>query len=378
MPPKSPKIPDAEIAIIKGWIEQGLIEVEGGKSKAPAFRSLEFKATPNNVAGGPVPMPENLPALNLPKLAHANAVTALAASPRAPLLAVAGQERIVLYDTAKRATIGVLPFPEGIPHVLRFSRNGTVLLAAGGRGVKLGKAVLYDVKTGNRLADFGDETDIVLAADISPDQKLVAIGGPTKIVKVFSTKDGKLVYKIVKHTDWVTALEFSPDGQKLATGDRNGSAFLWEAETGGVLYALSEHKDGINSMSWRADSEVLATGGEDGQLVVWDAKEGWPVNQVTPHVPKPKGTSLAKLPNGVLSVMFASDGKLYSTGRDNALRAWQSGGGKVGAYESVAGIVTRLTVSADGKNVYAGDLRGNVWVWDAPTGTKVEPLVATK
>src|ERR1043165_306241 len=219
MPPKSPKIPDNEIEIIRTWIDQGIVEAPGGVSKADKKVSVAFKASTKN--DGPVPMPDKLPDAKLPELKRANSITAIAASPRAPLAAVAGQERIVLYDTAKRAEIGVLPFPEGVPYVLRFSRNGTVLLAAGGRGVKLGKAVLYDVKSGTRLGDFGDETDIVLAADISPDQKLVAIGGPTKVVKVFSTKDGKLVYKITKHTDWITALEFSPDGTKLATADRN-------------------------------------------------------------------------------------------------------------------------------------------------------------
>ena len=70
---------------------------------------------------------------------------------------------------------------------------------------------------------------IVLAADISADGKLVALGGPGKIVKVFSVADGKQLYEIKKHTDWITALEFSPDGTRLATGDRAGGIHLWEA-----------------------------------------------------------------------------------------------------------------------------------------------------
>ncbi|HLX64475.1 MAG TPA: c-type cytochrome domain-containing protein [Planctomycetota bacterium] len=375
MPPKSPKIPDNEIEIIKKWIEQGLIEAPGGVSKAAKQRNVEFKSAGGTSAAN-APMPEKLPALTLPELKHTNSITAIAASPGAPLCAVAGQERITLIDTKTKAVLGVLPFAEGVPRVLRFSRNGTVLLAAGGRGVKLGKAVLYDVKSGARLGDFGDETDEVLAADISPDQKLVAIGGPTKIVKVFNTKDGKLAYKITKHTDWVTALEFSPDGTKLATADRNGGIHLWEAASGGILLSLSEHKDGVNTMSWRADSEVLATGGEDGQLIFWDAREGWPNSQSSPHVPKSKG--FGKLPGGVLSVQFANDGRLFTTGRDGIVRAWTPDGKKAAESDALPIPTTRLAVTFDGGEVLVGDLKGNVTIWSAASEKKCATLLSAK
>lgn len=376
MPPKQPRITDAEIEIIKTWIDQGLVESAGKASKGAPKRALEFKMA--GAGSGPVPMPEKLPAVNLPNLKRSNTITALACSPRGPLAAVAGQERITLYNTETRAILGVLPFPEGVPNVLRFSRNGSVLLAAGGRSVKLGKAVLYDVKSGQRLADFGDETDVVLAADISADQKWVAIGGPTKIVKVFSTKDGKLAYKISKHTDWITALEFSPDGSKLATADRNGGLHLWETETGGITYSLSEHKDGVNSLSWRGDGEVLASGGEDGQLIFWDTKEGWPVTSSSPHVPKPKSQTFGKLPGGVLCVQFANDGKMFSVGRDNIIRMWSADGKKLAESEALAVLPTRLAVTPDGTSVLVGDLKGNVFVWDV-TSTKMKgQLVSAK
>jgi WD40 repeat protein len=138
-----------------------------------------------------------------------------------------------------------------VPYVLRFSRTGDLLLAAGGKPVQSGKAVLFDVRTGNRVATVGDERDVILAADVTPDGKLIAIGGPGKTVRVYAAADGKLVYEIKKHTDWITALEFSPDGTRLATGDRSGSIFLWEAVGGGTVGSLAEHKDAITSLSWR-------------------------------------------------------------------------------------------------------------------------------
>src|SRR6185436_2194801 len=122
------------------------------------------------------------------------AVGALAASPWAPLIAVAGQKQVILYNINTLGIEGVLPFPEGFPYVVKFSRSGKLLLAAGGIGAKLGKAVLFDVITGRRVTEVGAEYDAVIAADVSPDQTQVALGGPSKVVNIYSTASGELLH----------------------------------------------------------------------------------------------------------------------------------------------------------------------------------------
>jgi Tfp pilus assembly protein PilF len=82
---------------------------------------------------------------------------------------------------------------------------------------------LYDVATGERVTRVGNEYDTVLAADLNSDQTHVALGGPGKHVKIFSTRDARLAHDLKKHTDWVTAIQYSPDSVLLATGDRNGA-----------------------------------------------------------------------------------------------------------------------------------------------------------
>src|SRR4029077_19529598 len=95
-----------------------------------------------------------------------------------------------------------------------------------------GKVIVFDVQTGKRVFEVGAEYDAVLAAEISSNHGLIALGGPKKIVKVCSTKDGELQYEMKKHTDWITAIEFSPDGVLLATGDRGNGLIVWESNTG--------------------------------------------------------------------------------------------------------------------------------------------------
>lgn len=374
MPLGGPKLPDAEIAAIREWIQMGLLETAASVPKGPAGPSLDYHPSDLNRPSGDPAMPESLPLVTLPETERANPVTALAASPWAPLVAVSGHERIYLYDLARRAPAGELPFPEGIPYVLRFSRNGAVLLAAGGKGVQSGRAVLYDVKTGKRLAVLGQELDVVLAADVTADGKLVALGGPKKTVKVYSVSDGKLVYELKKHTDWITALEFSPDGTRLATGDRSGGIFLWESATGANAGNLAEHKDSIAALSWRGDSRMLASAGEDGQIIVWNTGDGFPVATIAKaHQPKPPKGTFGTPPGGVLGVQFAPDGRLASVGRDSTLRIWGIDGKQKAASAPAAALLTRVAVASDGKLFLAGDFQGRLLIWDGKAMATVSP-----
>lgn len=365
MPLGQPKIPEAELAVIREWIQQGLLENAKSQPKGPIVQSLDFK--PGNLNKPETPaMPGQLAPVATPEPARAHPVTALAASPWAPLLAVAGHERIYLYDLTRRIPLGELPFPEGIPYVLRFSRDGSMLLAGGGRGVQTGKVVLYDVKTGQRRAVVGQEMDIVLAADVSADGKLVALGGPSKVAKVYTVADGKLAYQITKHTDWITAVEFSPDGSKLATADRSGGIYLWEAATGGIIVALAEHKDSVTTLDWRSDGLVLASGSEDGSIIIWNAQDGFPVTTIAKaHMPKAAPNTYGKIEGGVLSVNFMPDGRLASVGRDRTIRVWSSDGKPKGASAPYTALLTKVAAAYDGKLTIAGDYSGHLQYWDA-------------
>src|SRR5262245_16117377 len=274
MPPKSAKIPDAQIALLKLWIEQGAKENAGSKVNIPAAPKTDIglKSVVKGRPEGPPPLPAAGKLKLDPVLVarRPGAVLALAASPWAPLAAVGGQKQVILYNTDTGDLAGVIPFDHGQINSIKFSRNGKFLLVAGGKGGASGKAVLYKVETGEQVLEVGkSETDAILSADISADQTQIAVGGPSKLVRVYSTLDGSVLREIKKHTDWVTAVEYSPDGVLLATGDRNGGLFVWEAFTGREYFALRGHTAMITDVSWRDDSNVLASSSEDTTVKLW-------------------------------------------------------------------------------------------------------------
>jgi WD40 repeat protein len=365
MPPKKPAIPAEQLAMIQKWIDSGLRESSGSKSLV-AERDLSFKPGANPSAKPAKPaMPGSLPEVKLPLMNRQLPVLTLDASPWAPLAAVAGQDHVRLMNLDTQMEMGRLPFPEGEPHMLRFSRDGAVLMAAGGRPVELGKVVLFDVVTGKRLAAIGDEVDSVLAADLSPDQKSVVLGGAGKVVKVYDTTSGKLRYKIDKHTDWIMAVAFSPDGKLLATADRTGGLHLWEAVSGRALLSLNEHKASIRALDWRDDSKLLASAGEDGLIVWWDVKDGWPaVSKANAHPPARAPGTYGKVANGVLAVRFDHEGRLCTAGRDHAIRLWDTKGTEIKSFPVKGAQPLCAALSFDGKKIIGGDTAGQVQFWN--------------
>src|SRR5262245_34827525 len=176
MPPSSPKLPDATLNVIKDWIAGGAPENAGSKVVIPEKPNVDFtlpKVTKGKPEGPPPMPPSNVRLDSVVKASRDTAVTAIASSPWAPLLAVAGQKQVLLYHSDSLDLLGVLPFPEGTVNVLKFSRNGSLLLAGGGRAGKSGKVVIWSVTKAERVFEGGDESDSVLAADVSPDQSRV-------------------------------------------------------------------------------------------------------------------------------------------------------------------------------------------------------------
>lgn len=364
MPPNSPPIPEERIALIRKWIDSGLKETVDSKSMT-AERDLSFKPSADAGARPAIPaMPEQLPDIEVPETLRPLAVLAMDTSPWAPLVAVAGQEHVRLMNVTTQSEVGRLPFPEGLPQVIRFSRDGSVLLVAGGRPVQSGRVVLFDVKTGKRLAVIGDELDSVMAADLSADQQLVALGGSGKVVKVYSTTDGLLKYTIEKHTDWITALAFSPDGEQLATADRAGGVHLWEARSGRVLLALSEHKSSVRALDWRADSKMLASVGDDGLIIWWSTVDGFPaMSRPNAHPPERPAGVYGKLSNGVLSARFDREGNLCTAGRDHTIRLWDTKAAEVGSFRVPGSQPLCAAISFDLRKIIGGDSAGCVRFW---------------
>ncbi|MCA9222330.1 MAG: hypothetical protein KDA71_18515, partial [Planctomycetales bacterium] len=365
MPPNQDRIADAKLEVLRKWIEGGLLENQGSKVSKKKRTNLAMAAPSGGAKPeGPAAMPEGVWKQPVVYTERPGAVTAIASSPWAPLVALAGQKQISLYHSETNELLGVMPFPEGIPYVLKFSRNGELLLAAGGRGGHSGYAALYDVRTGQRLVRVGDELDAVLAADVNDTHTMIAIGGPLRIVRVYSTETGELLHEIKKHTDWIYTVEFSPDGVLLATGDRANGLFVWEAETAREYLDLRGHTDAVCDVSWRPDSNVLASASKDGSVKLWEMVEGKQIKSWGAHG------------GGANSVAYTQDGRIVTAGEDKTVKTWDGNGAAQRTFGGFAEPAMKAVFSHDGKRVIGGDWLGQVRVWQSEDGAELGGLAA--
>ena len=366
MPKGGNKLSEHDLAIIHDWIGGGALETSSSTAAATPKPAVDLTILPAALGKptGPPAMPRGL---SLKPITHTNRpgpLLSLAASPWAPLVALGGQRQIVLYNTQSLECLGILPFPEGIPATLKFSRNGSLLVAGGGEGAKLGKVILYDVVTGTRAAEVGNEFDTVLAADITPNQAVVALGGPAKVLKAYRVKDNQLLWTARKHTDWVTAVACSPDGVLIASGDRSGNLFVWETRTGQEFCTLAGHKDAITGLEFRGDANVLASCSQDGTLRLWNLQDATQLRSINADG------------GGALSLAMAHDGRIAVCGRDHSAHLFNPDGSAGRKFEGFGDIALHVALSDDGSRLIAGDWTGKLLVFNTADGKVVGSLTA--
>ena len=363
MPPDADRIPDAMLKVIKEWIVSGIIQRDGAKPVAQeASSSLALDSGSIVKPSGPPVMP---PRLSLEPHFHGlrpTTIRAIDTSPHGDLVAVGSSQQILLFQPRTRECIGVLPFPEGECTNLRFSRSAKLLLSGGGIAAKSGRVVIWDVASAERVMELGDEFDEVLTADLSADQRLVALGGSAKVVRLLQTSNGAVESEITKHTDWITSVAFSPDSVLLATGDRAGNLFLWESFGARHWGDLKGQKASVTAIDWRADGIVLATASEDGTIHLWEADTAKKLKSWSAHG------------GGTTDVRWLNDGRLVSTGRDRKVKVWKADGSLEKELGTLPDIGTKVAVTSGHPLVIAGDWSGQVTVYDGSKPAKLGVL----
>lgn len=359
MPPDEDALEPAVAQLVAAWIDGGARADANDKGAAPEAAAARPVAPP--LPSGKAPMPEGLATQPVWWTDRGGAVMAVAASPGAPLAAVAGYRQVSLYGLPGGELLGVLPFEPGQVHSLRFSAGGETLIVGGGRSADSGKAVAFEVATGRAWATVGDEPDVVLDADISVDLQRIAVGGPDRTLRVYGAATGELAFEGGGHTDWVTAVAFSPDGVLVASGDRAGGLFVREAMTGEEFHRLPAVDGGVTSLSWRADSMVLAAAGEGGKVALFEMENGKRIKNFNAG-------------SGVLDLQFGRSGVLATAGRDGRFRVHDGNGKERAKMGPAPAPGVSAAVSGDGRWILGGDSAGQVHLIEVESRKTVATL----
>ncbi|XP_065176545.1 WD repeat-containing protein 3-like [Sycon ciliatum] len=101
-------------------------------------------------------------------------------------------------------------------------------------------------------------------------KRLVAITGALENIILWECKSGEKVATLAGGKHEVTKLALSQDQKLLAAGYADGSIKLWDLVTLSCRVTLSGHKSAVTALRFNGPGTVLASGSQDTDVIVWD------------------------------------------------------------------------------------------------------------
>jgi WD40 repeat protein/tRNA A-37 threonylcarbamoyl transferase component Bud32 len=149
-----------------------------------------------------------------------------------------------------------------------FSPDGRRLATTASTGGNRDTVCLWDVASGQVLAQFRGFAGPVQFAAFSPDgRRLLTPAGKDAWLWDVATRER--VGRLHGHEGDVLTAVFSGDGKQVLTGAEDGTATLWEAATGRPLSLYVGHDGPVRRVALSPDGRQVATASDDGTARLW-------------------------------------------------------------------------------------------------------------
>jgi len=340
MPPEDEPAPtEAEIAILKAWVEMGAAGPTGVGSHRRQLLTPKF---------APVATP--------------SAITSLAYSADGKSLAIGrfGEVEITTLDGEAQQPLKI-EHPGKVQSV-SFAESGAALITASGVTGLYGKAQIWNTQDGSLVASFptADSSeghrDVLYSAVISPDGKTVATAGYDRTIILWDRATGEILRKLEGHNGAVFDLDFSPDGQLLVSASADATVKVWHVATGKRFDTRSEPLKEQYTIAISPDGRLLVAGGEDSRIRVWKL-----VSTDKPKINPLLFTRFAH--EGALHLLrFSEDGKLLITaGADGEVKLWETDSfSQIHSWAGQPASVQAVSISSAASKVAVGRMDGSM------------------
>lgn len=347
MPLGQPPLPADQIELIRSWI------AAGAKDDTPA----EARDADKPIVYIQPPV-----------------INALAFSPDGKRLAVSGNREILIHSLD-----GATP-PQRLPGLsdrilsLVFSKDGSLLVAAGGTASLFGEVQIWDVAAGKLKRSLTLTGDTVFGASISPDASKIAVGCTDNSVRILDAATAKEIFKIGNHENWVLGTVFGVDGKRIVSVGRDRAAKLTDATSGAFLENVNLLRGELAAIARHPSKDVIVIGGEDRVPYIYkmDRPQNMKIADDSTLIRK-----LDRQDGSIAALAWSDDGAHIAVGGaapEVTIYDAESGKRTASCKGHRAGIYA-VAFSPDGQTLATGGFDGEVRLYRVGTGELVKEFV---
>lgn len=360
MPKDGTPVTEAEVTLIKKWIEQG------AKNDTPASNMQRYDA-------------EHPPEYLAPPV-----LKAVKFSPAGDVLAVAGYHEVLLHKPDGSGLIARLVGESERIEAIAFSPDGTQLAACGGSPGRFGEVQIWDLAKRELKLSKIIGYDTIYGVSWSPNGKVVGFGCPDNTMRGIDPTTGEQVLYSGAHNDWVLDTVFSVNSDHIITVSRDMSMKLVEVGTQRFVDNLTSItpgalKGGLIAIDRHPTKDELLCGGSDGEPKIFK------MVRTSARAIGDNANLLKEFPaqpGRIFGVAYNKDGSRIAAGSS------QDGRGEVRVYDTAnfqqvwkveiaEGGVYTVDFRADGQALAVGGFDGEVRLLNAADGkliTKFLPV----
>jgi WD40 repeat protein len=291
-------------------------------------------------------------------------------SPDGKTLAVGIHQQVLLLDTKSWKVRDSLPEFMDSVRCLRYSRDGKLLMVAGGYPKEIGEVVIFQTSDLEYIGGSEHHVDVVEDVAIHPSGKQYVTASMDHSAIITDHAEGEIL-KILKHKDRVYAVAVSPAGKFVITGSADSHLRVWDMK-GELVTSVQQQDLVVRKIKFLGGSEFLASHA-DGQISKWSLNQRgdgkWALKQLRKEKSHGGLTvySLDLLPDGKRALSAGADGRcvVWDANRLKPIHEIIKDGDQL--YASA--------VSPDGAIAVAGGRAGRLHVYSLKDGKMVRTFV---
>lgn len=247
----------------------------------------------------------------------------------------------------------------GVAARLNFSSDGKWLLVCDYRAIHLWDLSGDSPKEASSYKQDEFHIRDILSAAISPDGRLVAVGGYDKGVHLFAVKDLQLteMSNEMEHDGAVRALQFSPDGKTLLSGSDDVSVIVWDLRNNKLhrrtMAKVEKSMFGVQGIGFAGNSQRFYVDTGTGDVREFMLGSGEPKQIKAFKEPAQLAMPMAVSADGRQIVFGSIKDVILWDGRDRA------------KLKKHTGNVNGVAFSPDAELIASAGADGRLIIWDA-------------